>query len=261
MKHIMIIDDSSLFLKVSAKVLRAEGYSVTAVTNPKLFRAARDPKPDLILVDLCQPEFLQESVVQYIRDEWRIDAPIYLCSSYSEDVLKRRSQEHGADGYVCKDWGLEGLVSSVERFLDARPIWRPSGAEQQDKMKHIVIIDDSEMVLKASSRALELAGFAVTTMTDPGDFEPGQDIKTDLLLVDINMPQFYGHDVVEYFKTEWSIEFPVYMFSDIAEEELERRTEDCGADGYICKSWGLESLISCVQLILGNPQSARQTST
>ena len=131
-------------------------------------------------------------------------------------------------------------------------------------MKHIMIIDDSEMVLKAASRALELAGFVVSTTTDPSEFEPGAGIKPDLLLVDINMPQFFGHDVVGYFKAEWPIDFPVFMYSDIAEAELDKLAKECGADGYISKGWGLERLISSVQAILGKApsgDSADSTST
>ena len=35
-------------------------------------------------------------------------------------------------------------------------------------MKHIVIIDDSAIVLKAVERSLELAGFIVTAISDAG---------------------------------------------------------------------------------------------
>ena len=39
-------------------------------------------------------------------------------------------------------------------------------------MKTIVIIDDSQLVLKLTRTALEHAGYRVQTMADPGEFEP-----------------------------------------------------------------------------------------
>ena len=117
-------------------------------------------------------------------------------------------------------------------------------------MKHIVVIDDSDVVLKAATRTLELSNYKVTGVMDPSTLDV-ESSPPDLMLVDFNMPQFYGHDVVEFFKSEAEASFPIYMYSDINEDELKARAEECGADGYICKGWGLERLIEEVKKILG----------
>jgi DNA-binding response OmpR family regulator len=122
-------------------------------------------------------------------------------------------------------------------------------------MKHIVIIDDSAMILKLTSAALEGSGYRVTAIDDPGEFNPDATGSVDLFLVDINMPQFYGDDIVTYFKEEWSLTTPIYMFSNVPEEELKRRAERCGANGYISKDWGLEALLKHVELIIGKPEA------
>jgi DNA-binding response OmpR family regulator len=118
-------------------------------------------------------------------------------------------------------------------------------------MKHIVIIDDSEMILKLARTALEGAGYRVTAIDDPGNFDPTDTGSVSLILVDINMPQFYGDDIVTYFKEAWSITTPIYMFSNLPEEELKKRAAACGANGYISKDWGLEALLEQVERIIG----------
>ena len=120
-------------------------------------------------------------------------------------------------------------------------------------MKTIVIIDDSQLVLKMTKIALEHAGYRVKTIVDPGDFEPIIHGAPDLLLVDINMPDFYGDDVVNYIKEAWNLPMPIFLFSNVSDAELEKACERCGADGYISKGWGVEAMIASVQTVLGGP--------
>lgn len=118
-------------------------------------------------------------------------------------------------------------------------------------MKTIVIIDDSQLVLKLTKTALEHAGYHVKTLLDPGDFEPASLGVPDLLLVDINMPSFYGDDIVSYIKETWNLSTPILLFSNVSEQELEQACSRCGADGYISKGWGVEAMIAQVQTVLG----------
>ncbi len=117
--------------------------------------------------------------------------------------------------------------------------------------KQIVIIDDSQLVLKMTRLALEDVGYRVTTFEDPGAFEPSLVGTPDLMLVDINMPQFYGDDVVNYIKDTWNLASPIYLFSNVSDKELAEAVARCGADGYISKRWGMEEMIASVQTVIG----------
>ena len=55
-----------------------------------------------------------------------------------------------------------------------------------------------------------------------------------------------AHDVVGFFKEAWGVTAPIYLFSDIPEDELKERADEAGANGYISKSWGLEVLVEKV---------------
>ena len=118
-------------------------------------------------------------------------------------------------------------------------------------MKTIVIIDDSKLVLKLTKAALELAGYQVKTLLDFAEFEPGSIGTPDLLLVDINMPTFYGDDIVTYIKDTFKLATPIFLFSNVSMAELEQACTRCGADGYISKEWGVEAMIASVQTVIG----------
>ena len=116
-------------------------------------------------------------------------------------------------------------------------------------MKTIAIIDDSQLVLKVTRMALEDVGYRVQTFVDPGAFEPTP--HPDLLLVDINMPQFYGDDIVAFIKETYQIPTPILLFSNVSEKELVDAVARCGADGYISKQWGMEEMVASVQTVIG----------
>jgi DNA-binding response OmpR family regulator len=126
-------------------------------------------------------------------------------------------------------------------------------------MKTIVIIDDSQLVLKLTKLALERVGYRVQTLLDPGEFNPEGAASPDLLLVDINMPQFYGDDVVSYIKDTWNLHAPILLFSNVSEKELAAAVNRCGADGYISKHWGMDEMIATVQTILGDARIPART--
>ncbi len=119
-------------------------------------------------------------------------------------------------------------------------------------MKTIVIIDDSQLVLKLAKLALERVGYRVQTLLDPGEFDPEASGNPDLLLVDINMPQFYGDDIVAYIKDTWNLAAPILLFSNVSEKELADAVGRCGADGYISKHWGMDEMIASVNMLLGS---------
>ena len=65
-----------------------------------------------------------------------------------------------------------------------------------DGMKHIVLIDDEEMVLEAVGRILTIKGFAVTSFSDSvvGESYAMQN-EFDLMVLDVRMPKRTGVEV------------------------------------------------------------------
>ena len=119
--------------------------------------------------------------------------------------------------------------------------------------KHVVVFDDSEIVLDLVSACLESAGYDVSTYEAPFVEAVTGSHHPSMVLVDINMQDTYGDDVVEFLKGTCQIACPVYLYSSIAEEELTWLQEKSGADGYVSKEWGMERLVESVRGAIGDP--------
>jgi len=125
----------------------------------------------------------------------------------------------------------------------------------------ILMVDDSNIMLKMGKVALEGAGYTVhcfnpmsaglAAAASLAEALKHQTTPPDLILMDINMPELTGDQVVRLFRGTWDIPIPIHFFSDISEEELQRHVEETGANGYIRKAWGAEGLVRTVREILG----------
>jgi DNA-binding response OmpR family regulator len=116
-KKILIVEDDpgiSLSLKDE---LEAEGLSViTAGDGKKGLAAAKQEKPDLILLDLMLPEISGLEVCKKLRGEGD-STPIIMLTVRDREVDKVLGLELGADDYVTKPFSLRELVSRIKAVL------------------------------------------------------------------------------------------------------------------------------------------------
>jgi len=120
--------------------------------------------------------------------------------------------------------------------------------------KRVIVVDDSEVVLLMSSAALQSAGYEVKTLMRWEELDGAlKEFRPDLILFDVNMPEMYGDFALMFFKEERDItDIPILLYSDIDVGELEQRAKDCGADGFVSKTWGVERMVEVVGEHIGS---------
>jgi CheY-like chemotaxis protein len=116
----------------------------------------------------------------------------------------------------------------------------------------VLVIDDSPVTVQLVTQALSGAGLAADAATDLASLDEQLGRNTyELVLVDVNMPEMYGDDVVEFLKVQRKISARLFLYSDISEEELAAKAKSAGADGYITKSSGVEHAVEVIREALG----------
>jgi CheY-like chemotaxis protein len=114
--------------------------------------------------------------------------------------------------------------------------------------KRVLVIDDSPMTVELISGALAAAGFVTETARDLASLDERlMGAPFDLVLVDVNMPEMYGDDVVEFLRVQRKLTAKLLLYSDISEKELEAKAKAVGADGFITKSAGLEAAVETIR--------------
>jgi DNA-binding response OmpR family regulator len=119
-----------------------------------------------------------------------------------------------------------------------------------------LVIDDSPMIVELLVKALGAAGLEADSASDLASLDErlsgGQH---ELMLVDVNMPEMYGDDVVEFLREQRKITAQLLLYSDLPEAELHEKATRVGADGYITKSAGVEAAVDEVKRRLGGAAS------
>jgi two-component system, response regulator PdtaR len=105
-------------------------------------------------------------------------------------------------------------------------------------MKHrVLLVDDSATSRLALSQALRRIGFDVMAVGELDELDAALARgRADLLLVDVHMPDVYGSDLVPWLRESRRVDRPILLYSNRTAEELQKLSEECGADGFIRKT-------------------------
>lgn len=124
----------------------------------------------------------------------------------------------------------------------------------------VLVIDDSDILLNVTVNALQAAGFEAAGALDLASLDQAlAGAPVDLILVDVNMPEMFGDDVVEFLRSQRKVNAKLLLYSDLQEHELAGRAKSSGADGYVVKGKGIEAAIAEVRRQLGAPGEPAQS--
>ena len=116
MKKILVVDDEPTLVATLRYNLEREGYEVvTASDGESGLSAARECRPDLLVLDLMLPVLDGLEVCRILRREMSV--PILMLTAKAEEVDKVVGLELGADDYVTKPFGMRELIARVRALL------------------------------------------------------------------------------------------------------------------------------------------------
>ena len=151
----MVVDDEPRLVSVVEAYLEQEGYEVATASNghDALF-AARDAKPDLIILDVMMPEMDGYEFMRLHRKE--AETPIILLTAKVEEDDKIIGLELGADDYVTKPFRPRELVARVRAVLRRAGLNRPEASVLRaadialDRERHTVEVGERHVDLTPS---------------------------------------------------------------------------------------------------------------
>ena len=120
-------------------------------------------------------------------------------------------------------------------------------------MTQVWIVDDDEEMTRAIGLMLEMLSFEVmafhSARSAVQNLLAGK--RPDLFLVDINMPEVSGLDMLEFLRRrpEWK-DLPIIILSSEAADSMVDKAMQMGADAYIMKPATIEELEKIMAIAL-----------
>lgn len=123
MKTILIADDNATSRELVRTILENAGFSVVeAADGREAVRAARETKPDGIILDLHMPELDGFHVIQELRrDPQFAVTPILALTASAMQGDRERAIALGFSGYLTKPIRLGALRAEVDKWLGVAP--------------------------------------------------------------------------------------------------------------------------------------------
>lgn len=163
--RVLVVDDEPDITALVAYHLAKAGYRVsTAANGADALRAAREERPDIVVLDLMLPGVSGYEVLQELRrkEETR-DVGVILLTARREETDRIKGLSLGADDYLVKPFSPQELalrVAAVLRRLAAPAVSSGStltaGAITVDRAAHRALLDGQELPLTTTEYKLLL---------------------------------------------------------------------------------------------------------
>lgn len=113
-----------------------------------------------------------------------------------------------------------------------------------ERALRVLLIDDSEIVLEATTAVLTDAGFEVRAVGSLQRFLNALlDWKPHVVVTDFYMPEMSGAELCTWIRRQMpTLRIPIVVVSTAPEEELATVVRDAGADAWISKTCGLAGM-------------------
>ena len=151
--RILVVDDEAVLAELVSMALRYEGWEITtAADGASAVTAARDTRPDAVVLDVMLPDMTGLEVLGKLR-EHSPDLPVLLLTA--KDAVEDRiaGLSAGGDDYVTKPFSIEEVV------LRLRGLLRRTGVAEDTHSAKIVVGD---LVLDEDSHDVTRDGEPIT---------------------------------------------------------------------------------------------------
>ena len=118
-KVILVIEDQEDNRRIMRDLLTSVDYEIIeAVTAGDGVQAAREHRPDLILMDIQLPDFDGYEATRRIKAVAELNPiPIIAVTSYALSGDDAKAFAAGCDGYVSKPFSPRALLQKIREFL------------------------------------------------------------------------------------------------------------------------------------------------
>ncbi len=252
---ILVVDDNPLNRLLIKKVVSSMGMSVEEADNGKLaLELMNIEKFDLVLLDIKMPGMDGIEVLEAIRSKQQYkDLPVMMMSAVDDLRTIKKCLNMGAVDYLSKPFDIKLVQSRIYYTLKtATTSTEVEPLPRKESHSRILVVDDEPLNLQLISHSLTGRGYHLQLMENPK--EALKVLATehyDLILLDINMPDINGMEMLETIKEDESMKnTPVLMLSALDDFKTIRECMEKGANDYVSKPFKKVMLMSRVESCL-----------
>jgi chemosensory pili system protein ChpA (sensor histidine kinase/response regulator) len=156
-----------------------------------------------------------------------------------------------ADGSVVLILDVNGLIRQSSANA-VKVVYQPGDDSESTERNTVMVVDDSITMRRVASKLLERHNYQVVTAKDGVDaLAQLQDVRPDVMLLDIEMPRMDGFELATHMQNEENYsEIPIIMITSRTGEKHRDRAFEIGVTNYMGKPYQEDELIENIQSAL-----------
>lgn len=117
-QHVLIVDDEPNIVLSLEFLLGRSGFSVASASDADAaLAAAREQRPDVVLLDIMLPGMDGYELCQALRELPGLEqVPILMLTARGREVDREKGLSLGADDYIVKPFSTREVVERVRRL-------------------------------------------------------------------------------------------------------------------------------------------------
>lgn len=160
------------------------------------------------------------------------------------------------DGQVCLILDGQNIARQILATHRTKQASDQREIQRRNTRRLIMIVDDSVTVRKVTSRLLERQGYDIVTAKDGVDaIEQLENVKPDLMLLDIEMPRMDGFELTNLVRHhDMHSNLPIIMITSRTGEKHRERAFSLGVTHYMGKPFQETELLANIEQLLAVSQ-------
>lgn len=160
MTTIYCVEDDRSIREIELYTLQSTGFEAQGFEDSHtFFKALKQTKPDLILLDLMLPDEDGLTVLSKLKSNAEYEnIPVIIASAKGEEYDKIKGLDTGADDYLSKPFGMMEMISRIKAVLRRSHVVSSnvlkSGNIEMDVDSHIVKVNGNTIDLTLKEYAL-----------------------------------------------------------------------------------------------------------
>ncbi|MEL4319821.1 response regulator transcription factor [Leifsonia sp. YIM 134122] len=147
--RVLVVDDESTLTDLLQMALRYEGWDVrTAADGRSAVAAAREFRPDAVVLDIMLPDIDGLQVLARIRED-RPEAPVLFLTAKDSLDDRLKGLTAGGDDYVTKPFSLEEVVARLRGLVRRSTLTSASASDPVIEIGDLMLNEDSHEVTRA----------------------------------------------------------------------------------------------------------------
>lgn len=122
-KHALIIEDDAVNAEVLAFMLSANNVTSTIIQDPVRVRdiVPEIPAIDVVFLDLEMPGMNGYDVLQMLKDDLGVEAPVVACTVHISQIDIARTK--GFHSFLGKPLMAEQFSAQLSQILNGKSVW------------------------------------------------------------------------------------------------------------------------------------------